>query len=186
MNSRFSVVENSSDQMAPTMKTPTPFFSIVIPAYNASHLIVDALTSVFAQKTNDYEIIVVNDGSADTVKLEKALERDREGMFVAQNRATGEIEGWLWVALNTNFLTGENYATFRSLATKHGADHPESATVADLLFAHGIDYAEQKGIKEITGKVHVDNTAMRLVYRKFGFQAEHLTMKRVERSDVSK
>jgi glycosyltransferase involved in cell wall biosynthesis len=74
MNSRFSVVENSSDQMAPTMKTPTPFFSIVIPAYNASHLIVDALTSVFAQKTNDYEIIVVNDGSADTVKLEKALE----------------------------------------------------------------------------------------------------------------
>jgi ribosomal protein S18 acetylase RimI-like enzyme len=119
-------------------------------------------------------------------KLEKALERDRDGMFVAQNRETGAIEGWLWVALNTNFLTGEHYATFRSLATKHGADHPESATVADLLFAHGIDYAEQKGIREITGKVHVDNTAMRLVYRKFGFQAEHLTMKRVERSDASK
>jgi RimJ/RimL family protein N-acetyltransferase len=119
-------------------------------------------------------------------KLQKALERDREGMFVAENRATGEIEGWLWVALNTNFLTGEHYATFRSLATKHGPDHPESATVADLLFAHGIDYAEQKGIKDITGKVHVDNTAMRLVYRKFGFQAEHLTMKRVERSDASK
>ena len=112
-------------------------------------------------------------------KLAKALERDREGMFVAENRETGEIEGWLWVALNTNFLTGEHYATFRSLAAKHGPDHPESAGVADLLFQHGIDYAEQKGIREITGKVHVNNTAMRLIYRKFGFQAEHLTMKRV-------
>jgi ribosomal protein S18 acetylase RimI-like enzyme len=111
-------------------------------------------------------------------KLAKALERDSEGMFVAEDRETGEIEGWLWVALNTNFLTEERYATFRSLAVKHGIDHPDSAVVADLLFGHGIDYAEQKGITEITGKVHVNNTAMRLIYRKFGFQAEHLTMKR--------
>ena len=36
----------------------------------------------------------------------------------------------------------------------------------------------KRALREITGKVHVDNTAMRLVYRKFGFQAEHLTMKR--------
>jgi ribosomal protein S18 acetylase RimI-like enzyme len=115
-------------------------------------------------------------------KLTKALERDREGMFVAEDNKTGEIEGWLWVALNSNFLTGESYATFRSLATRHGVDHPRSAEVADMLFAHGIRYAEQKGVREITGKVHVNNTAMRLVYRKHGFEAEHLTMKRIERA----
>lgn len=71
MESRFSLVESSSEEMAPTV---TPFFSVIIPAYNAAHHIVDALTSVFAQKTDNYEIIVVNDGSPDTVELEKALE----------------------------------------------------------------------------------------------------------------
>lgn len=51
----------------------TPFLSIVIPAYNSSQYIVDALKSAFAQTVNDYEIIVVNDGSPDTADLEKAL-----------------------------------------------------------------------------------------------------------------
>lgn len=59
--------------MAP-INTSRPFFSVIIPAYNAAHLIVDALTSVFAQKTDNYEIIVVNDGSPDTVELEKQLQ----------------------------------------------------------------------------------------------------------------
>lgn len=108
-------------------------------------------------------------------KLAKALERDRDGMFVAEDVNSGDVVGWLWVALNTNFLTGEAYATFRSLATLHGE---ASAEIADRLFARGIEYAESKGVTELTGKVHVNNVAMRLVYRKFGFEAEHLTMKR--------
>ena len=54
---------------------PRPIlFSVIIPAYNAAHHIVDALTSVFAQTIDNYEIIVVNDGSKDTDQLEKELE----------------------------------------------------------------------------------------------------------------
>lgn len=119
----------------------------------------------------------VIDAEVHRKKLAKALDRDREGMFVAEDRAVGKVLGWLWVALNTNFLTGEKYATFRSLAVAHGPDHPDSAALADAIFAHGIDYARSVGVSEITGKVHVNNAPMRLIYRKFGFQAEHLTMK---------
>ena len=50
------------------------YFSVIIPAYNAAHLISDALKSVLAQTADDYEIIVVNDGSPDTAEFEKALE----------------------------------------------------------------------------------------------------------------
>jgi len=107
-------------------------------------------------------------------KLARAFERDREGMFVADDTATGKVVGWLWVALNTNFLTGEKYATFRSLATDRG---PQSAEIAEAIFVHGIEYARSTGVTEITGKVHVNNKAMRVIYRKFGFEAEHLTMK---------
>jgi ribosomal protein S18 acetylase RimI-like enzyme len=110
-------------------------------------------------------------------KLSKALERDREGMFVAEDPESGEVVGWLWVALNTNFLTNEKYATFRSLAVAHGPDHPKHSALADAIFAHGIEYARSIGVTEITGKVHVNNASMRLIYRKFGFEAEHLTMK---------
>jgi ribosomal protein S18 acetylase RimI-like enzyme len=109
-------------------------------------------------------------------KLLKALERDRAGMFVAERVVTGEVVGWLWVSLNTNFLTGEHYANFRSLATAQGS--PDSAEIAERLFADGIEYAQQHGVLEITGKVHVSNLRMRVIYRKFGFEAEHLTMKR--------
>ena len=51
-----------------------PLFSIVIPAYKAADYIGDALTSVLRQTTDDYEIIVVNDGSPDTAQLEKELQ----------------------------------------------------------------------------------------------------------------
>jgi ribosomal protein S18 acetylase RimI-like enzyme len=131
----------------------------------------------------DFEILIarisfpddpVDDPEIHRKKLSKAMERDREGMFVAESQG-GEVVGWLWVALNTNFLTGEQYATFRSLAVAPG---PDSADAADALFAHGIDYARDKGVTEITGKVHVANVSMRVIYRKFGFEAEHLTMKK--------
>ncbi len=107
-------------------------------------------------------------------KLQKAMERDREGMFVAEDTQGGRLVGWLWVALNSNFLTGESYANFRSLAT---LPVPESAQIAELLFARGIHYAQEHGSANITGKVHVSNVAMRVIYKKFGFRAEHLTMK---------
>ena len=43
----------------------TPFFSVVIPAYNAERWISDTLQSVQLQTFQDFEIIVVDDGSKD-------------------------------------------------------------------------------------------------------------------------
>lgn len=43
----------------------TPFVSIVIPAYNASDYLAEAIDSALAQTFKNYEIIVINDGSTD-------------------------------------------------------------------------------------------------------------------------
>jgi hypothetical protein len=51
-----------------------PLVSVIIPAYNSSDFIVDALSSVFAQTFQDFEVIVVNDGSPDTEELDRVLE----------------------------------------------------------------------------------------------------------------
>jgi len=51
----------------------TPEVSIIIPAYKTAALIATCLDSVFAQTYTDFEAVVVNDGSPDTVELEKVL-----------------------------------------------------------------------------------------------------------------
>ena len=50
-----------------------PTVSVIIPAYLSSPYIRDTLNSVLAQTIDDYELIVVNDGSPDTDTLEQIL-----------------------------------------------------------------------------------------------------------------
>ena len=51
----------------------TPRVSVIIPAYDIAPFIKETLASVFAQTYNNFEVIVVNDGSKDTKDLEAAL-----------------------------------------------------------------------------------------------------------------
>lgn len=52
----------------------SPRVSVIIPAYNVAGFIAETLDSVLAQDFTGYEIVLVNDGSPDTEKLEKVLE----------------------------------------------------------------------------------------------------------------
>lgn len=45
--------------------SPKPFFNIVIPTYNRAALIGMTLKSVLAQNFDDFELLVVDDGSKD-------------------------------------------------------------------------------------------------------------------------
>ncbi|HEX6626160.1 MAG TPA: glycosyltransferase family A protein [Pyrinomonadaceae bacterium] len=77
--------------------------SVIIPAYNAAAYIGGALESVFAQTFEDYEVIVVNDGSPDTPALERALapyagriayvEQENRGPSGARNAAIEAARG---------------------------------------------------------------------------------------------
>lgn len=51
-----------------------PAVSVIIPAYKIAGYIAETLASVFSQTFSDFEVIVLNDGSADADELCKAIE----------------------------------------------------------------------------------------------------------------
>jgi hypothetical protein len=66
-----------------------PLFSIVIPTFNRAKLIGATLESVFAQSFNDFEVIVVDDGSVDQTEAAIVPWRDRLTLLKQDNQGPG-------------------------------------------------------------------------------------------------
>lgn len=107
-------------------------------------------------------------------RVAEALDKPREGTFVAGGE--GDVLGWVWISLRKNFLTGEQYGFLRSLAV---AEKARGTEVAEALLDRAMAFGAEHEVREVTGKVHVANAAMRVAYRAAGFEPEHLTMKRL-------
>jgi glycosyltransferase involved in cell wall biosynthesis len=80
----------------------TPFFSVVIPVYNRAGLLKEALQSVLSQSEQDFEIVVVDDGSEDdpgSVVTELAdprivvLHQENRGGGAARNTGIDQAHG---------------------------------------------------------------------------------------------
>lgn len=65
----------------------TPLVSVIVPAYEAAGHIATAVESVVAQTFRDYELLVVNDGSPDTPRLEAAIASQRNRLrYIVQSK----------------------------------------------------------------------------------------------------
>jgi glycosyltransferase involved in cell wall biosynthesis len=66
-----------------------PLFSVVIPTYNRAHSILPTLESVQSQTLEDFECLVVDDGSVDGDKLESVVAslEDNRFVYIRQNNA---------------------------------------------------------------------------------------------------
>jgi L-amino acid N-acyltransferase YncA len=109
-------------------------------------------------------------------RVGKALGQPGEITLVAVAAAAPDRPvGWAWLTSRTNSLTGARYGNFRSLAV---AELPDRAAVGELLLAAVLRAAADAGMVELVGKVHARNVGMRALYRKFCFEAVHLTMRK--------
>ena len=84
-----------------------PFFSIVTPTYNRAYALSRIAEAILKQDFDDYEWIIVDDGSTDdtkdiVAKLKKDnpkikyLQQDNKGASVARNRGASEAQGeWI-------------------------------------------------------------------------------------------
>ncbi len=81
--------------------------SVVIPLYNKAHTIVNTLNTVFAQTFQDFEVVIVNDGSTDKgveviqqhfgdTRI-RIIHQKNAGVSAARNRGVDESNGE-WIA----------------------------------------------------------------------------------------
>jgi len=90
-----------------------PKFSVIIPLYNKEKDIEKTMTSLFAQRFSDFEVIIVNDGSTDqSERVIKSLTDSRIKLFSKKN------EG---VALTRNFAVEK--ATSKHIAFLDADDY---------------------------------------------------------------
>ncbi|XMO87152.1 glycosyltransferase family A protein [Algibacter sp. AS12] len=65
----------------------THFFSVIIPLYNKENYIADTLNSVLTQTFQDFEIIIINDGSTDnSLNIVEQIKDRRIKIFSNKNR----------------------------------------------------------------------------------------------------
>lgn len=116
-NGSFAVLSHTVPTV--TANESSPRVSIIIPAYNVAPYIGETLESVFAQTFTSYEVIVVNDGSPDTVDFEKAIEphldrivylkQDNAGASVARNTGLNAARGEFIAFLDADDVWLPNY-----------------------------------------------------------------------------
>lgn len=65
----------------------TPFFSVIIPTYNRADLLPRAIISVLQQTYNNWELIIVDDGSKDNTREVVSRHTDPRIKYIYQNNA---------------------------------------------------------------------------------------------------
>ncbi len=126
-------------------KTP-PLFSIIIPAYNYAHTLTRAVESVLNQQSNDYEMLVVNDGSTDnTEELLAKLKlkhgdtfrfhtQENSGSSSARNYGIDHSCGRFLIFLDAD---DEMVPGALDALQQHVAAHPDSRMVIGGHYSYG-------------------------------------------------
>ncbi len=104
------------------MDDTKPFFSIILPTFNRAHLICNAIESVLTQNFDEWELIVVDDGSRDnTFEIIRpfVLKDERIRYHFARNRG-------LAMARNTGIqMSHGKYITFLDSDDTYSPQHLE-------------------------------------------------------------
>jgi glycosyltransferase involved in cell wall biosynthesis len=103
----------------------SPFFSIIIPTFNRSRLISRAIESVIAQDFEDWEMIVVDDGSTDStgdvVRLFSDIDQrisyhysENQGAAAARNLGSSFASGKYFAFLDSDDEYFSNHLSLRA------------------------------------------------------------------------
>ena len=93
------------------MNENQPYFSVVVPLYNKQSHVRETIETILSQTYQDFEIVVVNDGSKDdSLKIVESIKDSRlriinqenQGVSVARNNGIKASKAEYIVLLNDN------------------------------------------------------------------------------------
>ena len=104
---------NSSMRVADKSKIAEPYFSVIVPAYNVEEYLNECVESVLANSLDDYEIVLVDDGSSDDTPhlvdrwAERctritAIHQKNSGLSAARNAGIATAQGRYIVFLDAD------------------------------------------------------------------------------------
>lgn len=139
--------------------------SIVIPLYNKAHTIVNTLRTVFAQTYQDFEIVIVNDGSTDNGvevirryypdERIRIISQENQGVSVARNRGIEEACSE-YIAL----LDGDDewHPEYLQIMVKHIQNNPQCGLFFCGFIAQGKSTSSciiPKGYENYAGEINL-------------------------------
>lgn len=126
-----------------------PTVSVVIPCYNQGQYLDEAVESVISQTYQDFEIIIINDGSNDLETIEilknyqkpktRIIHTENQGVIAARNRAIEAAQGKYILPLDADDKIGNTYLE-------------EAVQLLEANENLGIVYCEAEFFGEQTGK----------------------------------
>ncbi|WP_062263209.1 glycosyltransferase family 2 protein [Endozoicomonas arenosclerae] len=111
---------SSSPEETNHCSSPTRLFSVVIPCYNYSHTLKRSVDSVLNQSFEDYELLIINDGSSDNTEAVisdlknsypnafQAITQSNRGLAATRNRGISETSGQYLIFLDADDELAEN------------------------------------------------------------------------------
>lgn len=111
-------------------------FSVLIPVYNTSKYLEECVESVLSQSENDFEIVLVNDGSTDNSgamcddyaqkypdKI-RVIHKDNEGLMMTRRRGFKEAKGDYCICLDSDDYLCDNNAfkKIKKMIVENGCD----------------------------------------------------------------
>ncbi len=106
--------------MIPVKRQHIPFFSVIVTAYNRSHIIVRALSSLIKQEEQDWECLIVDDGSTDDLagSVYQFIQNDDRFRFI-QHSHRGQA-----MTKNAGILASSGlYITFLDSDDEYAIEH---------------------------------------------------------------
>ena len=126
--------------------------SIIIPCYNVSSYIKETINSVLTQTFQNFEIIVINDGSTDqsseiikTIKHDRIhlVEQENQGVSFSRNKGIAMSKGEFIVFLDSDDILHPNFLERRIFTLKKSAAIASASNVV-LIDGKGNKIEENK------------------------------------------
>ena len=122
-----------------------PRISVIVPCFNCAQFLPETLGSVFSQTYDDFEVVVVNDGSLDTPQLEQALapwadrivyiKTENHGVAEARNTGIRAAKGEFIALLDSDDIWEPN---FLDVQVRKLDQHPS----ADIVYPRFVSFGE--------------------------------------------